>query len=282
MTPLLLLLSSLAAGLAVATGYSLLAAKIDQFNQAHVADLRDRMQQLAMDTQSLNFYLRLWWLAILGSFLFVGLVLSMWPVAILVALLVYRSARLILNYLADRQRIRIRDQMVLAARTLGNQVRAGVNLEQGLDAVSNEIPDPLGRELQRTMRQFHQGTPFVEALNDLKQRLQLDSIALFVITLQVCLERGGKIGFVLERISHGLEELQRVERKRESDTASGRLLVAVLAVFPAFFLGFFYLLDPRGTALVFSSLLGQVILCLVAGLVYVSVRWAQRILEAVK
>jgi tight adherence protein B len=278
----LLLLSSLVAGAAVGIGYCTLAEKIDQVNQAHVADLRDRMQQLGMDTQSLNFYLRLWWLAILGSFLFVWLGLGMLPVGILTAVFVYRSARLVLIYLADRQRIRIRDQMVLAARTLANQVRAGVNLEQGLDAVSNEMPDPLGRELQRTMHQFHQGTLFVEALHDLKQRLQLDSIALFVIALQVCLQRGGKISVVLERIGHGLEELQRVERKRESDTASGRLLVAVLAVFPVFFLAFFYLLDPQDTGLVFTSLPGQIVLCLVAVLVYFSARWAQRILEAVQ
>src|SRR5262249_11280236 len=152
----------------------------------------------------------------------------------------------------------------------------------GLEAVSNEIPDPLGRELRRTMKQFHQGTQFTAALGDLKQRLQLDSISLFVIAIQVCLERGGRVAVVLDRISHGLEELQRVERNRETDTASGRLLVTVLALFPLFFLAFFYLLDAQDTGLVFSTVFGQLVLCLVGGLVYLSVRWAQIILEAVQ
>ena len=76
----------------------------------------------------------------------------------------------------------------------------------------------------------------------------------------VSLERGGRITDALERISHSLQETQRIERKLEVDTASGKKVVYILTGFPLFFLGISYFMNPAGTATVFHSLLGQLIL----------------------
>ena len=72
------------------------------------------------------------------------------------------------------------------------------------------------------------------------------------------LERGGRITDALERISHSLQETQRIERKLEVDTASGKKVVYILTGFPFFFLGLSYFMNPDGTATVFQSLLGPV------------------------
>jgi Flp pilus assembly protein TadB len=82
----------------------------------------------------------------------------------------------------------------------------------------------------------------------------------------------------LERISHSLQELQRIERKLEVDTASGKKVVYILTGFPLFFLGLSYVTNPEGTSTVFQSLIGQVVLLVVIGLAYFSFRWSQRIL----
>jgi tight adherence protein B len=129
------------------------------------------------------------------------------------------------------------------------------------------------------MTEYRQGTPLSAAMGEMKQRLKIESMTLFVVAMLVCHERGGNLAFALEQICHSLEELQRVERKRESDTASGRLLVAILGAFPFLFLALFYVLDPSGTALVFSTAIGQIVLCVVGVLVFGSVRWASSILK---
>ena len=88
-----------------------------------------------------------------------------------------------------------------------------------------------------------------------------------------------RITDALERIGRSLQENQRLERKLEADTESGRKVVVMLAAFPAVFLGLFYFLNPEGTALLFTTILGQVVLVFVIVIVYAAVRWANRILR---
>jgi Flp pilus assembly protein TadB len=118
-----------------------------------------------------------------------------------------------------------------------------------------------------------------EAITTTKDRLQLDCFTLFASALCVSLGRGGRITESLERIGETLQENQRVERKLESETASGRKVVILLALFPFVFLGGFYLMHPEGTSMVFQSLLGQLVLLVVIALVFVSVWWSNRILS---
>ena len=108
--------------------------------------------------------------------------------------------------------------------------------------------------------------------------LNIDSFTLFASAVLVSLERGGRITDSLERISHSLQEVQRIERKLEVDTASGKKVVYILTGFPIFFLGLSYFMNPEGTATVFQSLLGQLVLLVIIGLCYFSFRWSQKIL----
>jgi len=93
----------------------------------------------------------------------------------------------------------------------------------------------------------------------------------------VCHERGGKVTEALDRIAASLLEMQRLERKIEADTQSGRRVAILLGIFPFLFLGGFYVLDPEGTGLIFSTIPGQVVLVVVIAIVYFCMRWADKI-----
>jgi tight adherence protein B len=279
---LLIVLSSILFGLAVAMGYWMVLAVIDRVNLRYRVYLEEQLRRLDMDTSLVTVYLRLWWAATLGTFLFIWLVLSMFPVAVLTALLIVRLVPLWLESRLLKRRQLIRDQLVPATRNLASRVRASGTLLEALNAISQEAPPPLGPLLRRAMTRCGQGSELKEVLLDLKEQVRIDAVSLFVIAIVVAMERGGPIREVLERLGNSLEELQRVERKRETDTAAGRLVVRVLALFPACFLGLYYLLDPDTTKVVFNVVAGQIVLCFVGILVYVSVRWAQVILARVE
>jgi tight adherence protein B len=273
---------SAAAGAAVACGSAALSEVLDRLNGGYLADLRDRMERLGMDTTRLPLYLRLWRGAVVGSFLVFWLGLGMLPVGVFIAFLVHRLVPLALDLVVHRRRLQVRDQLVIATRNLAGQVRAGMTLEESLTVLSREMPDPFGWQLRRAVNQLAQGRGLRDVLVEMKDRLQMEGVTLLVLALVTAAEKGGKLADVLERAAHSLEELLRVQRKRESDTASGRLVVLVLAAFPAGFLGLFSLLDPRSTGAVFQLLAGQILLVVVGLMVYGSVRWAQRILARVE
>ncbi len=275
-------LGSAAVGAAVGYGSVSASHALDRVNGRYLGSLCDRMERLGMDVARLPLYLGLWRAAVIGGFLAFWLGLGMLPVAFFAAFLVHRLVPLWLDHVVEARRRLVRDQLVSTARSLAGQVRAGMTLEEALTGLSSEVPDPFGWQLRRVVSQLGQGRGLRDVLADLKGRLEMEAATLFVLALVTAAEKGGKFADVLERTARSLEELQRVQRKRESDTASGRLMVIVLAVFPAVFLGLFYFLDPSSTKKVFSELPGQILLTVVGVLVYASVRWAQRILAEVE
>lgn len=251
----------------------------DDLSRRYLSDLYPMLEALSIDPAKYKTYLRWWGICLISSLLVLGFALNMFPIAIAVMLLVFFAPRWILqSVIAGRQRL-LRDQMVGGAIALANSSRAGLSLAQGLETVSKETPEPLASELRKIVNEYEHGRPLASAINEAKERLNLDSFTLFASAIQVSLERGGRITDSLERISNSLQENQRVERQLEAETASGRRVVWILGVFPFLFLLGFFFVHPSGTLLVFETLIGQFVLLAVIGLTFVSVWWSNRILS---
>ena len=250
----------------------------DEVTARYVADITPMLDSLSLDRSRLPKYLRIWGLSLVAAFVVVAFILRMPPVALAAVYLVYVSPRIILDIMIRRRRAILRDQMVAATIALANTARAGLSLAQGIETVGNETPEPLAAELRRIVHEYRHGRPLAESLRATKERLKIESFTLFSAAILVCLERGGRITDALERISHSLQELQRIERKLEVDTAAGTKVVYILTGFPLFFLGLSYVMNPAGTDMLLHTLLGQFILLVVIGLSYISFRWSQRIL----
>ena len=255
---------------------------LDRMNRALLARLGPMVYGVGGEPERLPELLR-WWrvlTAVLFVLFWVGF--GMPPVAIFVAFVSHKVGPLAVEWWASARRKKISEQAASAARMLAGQVRVGMALGEALAAVARDTPDPLGVILRRTTAQLDQGKDVREVLADLKAKVQVDAVSLMCTALMVATERGGKLGDVLGRISHSLEELQRVTRKRDADTAAGRLMVLVMAIFPALFVGVFTILDPELMGSLFNTLPGQLVLATVGLLVYVSSRWAGRILARVE
>jgi tight adherence protein B len=250
----------------------------DSVTRRYVADITPMLDSLSLDRSQLPGYLRIWGISLVAAFVIVAFVLGMPPVSLAAVYMVYVAPRIILDFMIRRRRAQLRDQLVSATIALSNTSRAGLSLPQGLETVTKETPEPLAAEFRRIVHEYKHGRPLPEALRATKERLRIDSFTLFASALLVSLERGGRITEALERISHSLQEIQRIERKLEVDTASGTKVVYLLTAFPLIFLIISYVTNPAGTTTVFQSLLGQIILLIVIALAYFSFRWSQRIL----
>src|SRR5205085_687207 len=141
---------------------------------------------------------------------------------------VYVAPRYVLEFVIARRRSLLRDQMVGASTAMANAARAGLALGQALESISKETPAPLANEFRRIIQEYERGRPLPDALRDAKERLELDGFTLFTSSLLTCLDRGGRITEALDRISKSLQESQRLERKLEADTATGRKVVIIL------------------------------------------------------
>jgi Flp pilus assembly protein TadB len=278
-----LLIASVCLGGAVALGYRLWAALVGRFNATYEADLRARMDRIGMDSSRVGDYLRWRIEGGIAAGLGIGIGMGMAPIGVLVGFGIYMVVPILLERNILQCRGAIRDQLVVATRNLAGQIRGQAILIRGLARVADQTPDPLGKLLRQVTGKVSRNVPFKVALTDLKDRVQMDYMSLLVLTLAIAYEKkeGSSLADLLDGIAHSLSENQRMDRKREADTAAGRFLINIMAAFPVAFLGMFYAMDPEATSLVFTTLAGQFVLVIVAGIVWFSMSLAKRILNQV-
>jgi tight adherence protein B len=250
----------------------------DAIASSYIEDLKTICFVLQLGTEGqFQFCLRCWLGALAAVIVAVGIVFKMWIFMIPCLYLVFIAPRIIIVVLIRRRKILLRDQLVTALSVVTNSVRAGVALEEAIHSVGEADLKPLALEFQRIYREYTGNKPFVQALEDAKERLKLPSFAIFVAALATNKKRGGKITATLEQLRYSLLENQRLERKLEADTAGGQSQIHLLSFAPIGFIGFSYFVTPEGTTLLFTTIPGQIVLTVVTLLVYFAYRLGEKI-----
>lgn len=277
------LAASLLLGATAASAAQPLLKTIDWVNTRHTGAATQRAAELGLDTSAVLTFLRWWWLFTFVVFWFVCFVLNAPPVSIVVTAFLISLPRTWLTFWGERRRIQLRDQMVAACRSLASQLRAGLKVPSGLESVTADLSMPLKAEFRKLSDDYAlRGVPLQEALLEMKNRLRIEAVSLFATVLLACQNRGGDSTMAMDKISHSLEQLQQVELKLTTNTASGRLTIYVLAAFPVLFTMLIYLIDPMSIRLLMTTFEGQMVISLIMVLIYVAIRWAFHLIEAIE
>jgi len=124
------------------------------------------------------------------------------------------------------------------------------------------------------------GKPLERCLVETKDRLKSENFALFTAAMEASRESGGRLNETVDRIAHSVRELQRLERKVESETAQARASAFYMALAPAAILAIYYfIVDPVNTTRLFTTVAGQVILSTALVLNVIAYLWARQILN---
>jgi len=251
----------------------------DNITSSYIEDLSKMLAKLHIDPQSLVFYERLWGILILVAIIVVGFYLGMWPIVFAILGFLYLSPRIILQSLIRRRQTMLRDQLLPALSVIANSIRAGLTIEAAIATAADETADPLAKEFKRITGEYRHGRSFIDAVEEAKNRLLLSSFTLFAAAMITNKKRGGDISETIERLRKSLLENQRLERKLEADTATGVMVINLLSAFPLFFLVIAYGMNPAGTALLFTTFVGQLTLFFVILLVGIGYRIGMKVLN---
>jgi len=127
---------------------------------------------------------------------------------------------------------RFNDQLVDALLILANSLKAGFSFMQALDLVSREMPDPIARELQFSIREMNYGTPTEQALLNLNDRVGSDDLDLLITAILIQRQVGGNLAEVLMSIHSTIQDRLRIKRQIQTLTAQGRMSGYVVAALP--------------------------------------------------
>jgi tight adherence protein B len=181
--------------------------------------------------------------------------------------------------MAEHRRQKIEDQLADAMVTLANAVRAGLSLAQSMEILAAQCPKPINAEFHQIVGEYKLGKPLDRTLTEAKRRLRSENFALFAAALLASHESGGRLNETVERIAQSVLEMQRLERKIQSETAQARKSAVYMALAPAFILTAYYFVDPDNTKLLFQTVFGQCLLALAIVFNVAAYLWARAILN---
>ena len=145
----------------------------------------------------------------------------------------------VVNFLARRRQKQFQSLLPDTLQLLSSTLRAGYSLMQGVEAVAQEVPEPMGRELRRVVTEARLGRPLEESLDAVAKRMDSVDFAWAVMAVGIQREVGGNLSELLLTVAETMTERERLRRDVSALTAEGRVSAMVLGALPvglAFFI----------------------------------------------
>lgn len=269
----------LCVGLAVAAAGYAGNPYLAQWFAALERDMADKLRRLRASSENLRKYLIAWMIAIACAFCGCAVGLDNPIFAILISVFLLCAPWYVLRRMAERHRQKIEDQLADSMVMLANAVRAGLSLPQSLEILAAQCPRPINAEFHQIVAEYNLGKPLERSMVEAKERLKSENFALFTAAMMASHESGGRLNETVERIANSVLELQRLDRKVQAETAQARKSAVYMAMAPAFILVVYYFVDPENTGLLFTEIVGQVLLGIAVLFNVLAYFWARMILH---
>ena len=208
-------------------------------------------------------------LVLTGSIV-VGLILGLLAAIIPVA---------VVNYLAARRRKQFMALLPDTLTLLSSTLRAGYSLMQGVEAVAQEVEEPMGLELRRVVTEARLGRPLEEALDGTAERMASVDFAWAVMAIRIQREVGGNLSELLLTVAETMVQRERLRRDVASLTAEGRVSAFVLLGLPIGIGAIMFLINPDYAKVLINTGLGQVMLGIAAFAMLVGFLWMKKIVD---
>ncbi|MDO9513654.1 MAG: type II secretion system F family protein [Elusimicrobiota bacterium] len=159
----------------------------------------------------------------------------------------------------DRQSL-FEEQMIDCFGILTNSLRAGASLFQALEVTVRESDPPFSTEFGEVLGEVRLGNPVDKALIKLTERMPSKDLHMAVLAMNVTREYGGNLGEILMRVVAVMRERRKIQGKIEAITAQGKLSGWIVTLVPFFLLLVLRFMEPEMFGLMFTTILGNIML----------------------
>jgi tight adherence protein B len=123
-------------------------------------------------------------------------------------------------------------QLIEVLGMMANSMRAGFSFMQAMQLVGKEIPDPLGPEFDRVVRQAGLGIPLDEIFVELVERIPNKELEVVVRAILAQRKSGGNLADLLETMEETIRGRVRILEELNTLTAQGRMSSWVITLLP--------------------------------------------------
>jgi tight adherence protein B len=162
---------------------------------------------------------------------------------------------------------------------MAGSLRAGYSLMQGVEAVAQEVEDPMGSELRRVLTEARLGRILEDSLDEMATRMASPDFAWAVMAVRIQREVGGNLAELLSTVAETMIARERLRREVRALTAEGRISAIVLGLLPIGLAVVMYGINREYMETLFHDTFGQVLLVGSVLLALVGFYWMKKTIE---
>ncbi|MBS4210380.1 type II secretion system F family protein [Bacillus sp. FJAT-50079] len=178
---------------------------------------------------------------ILGFLVLLLLFVNMFNMPLILSIFIAIGMLLIVHFTLfylrkNKYEERFNEQLGEVCRMLGNAVRSGLTINQGIDIVAREISAPAGPEFKRMSQELKLGVPLESTLRSIQARNKSREFQLFIATLLIQKKTGGNLALTLESMANTLEDRKVLNQVIKTMTSEQRYISFIVPALPIFIL----------------------------------------------
>ena len=164
------------------------------------------------------------------------------------------------NILIGQNRKKFDDQLIDALMIMSSSFRGGLSLVQAMEAVVEEMPDPINQEFSIVLGENNMGVSLDEALNHLFNRQPSPAVQQMTTAILLARETGGNLPSIFQRIVNVIREQKRIKSQVDTLTVQGKIQGVVMSALPIMFFTIIYGTNPTFFDHMFKSSVGRAML----------------------
>ena len=202
-------------------------------------------------------------------------VLALLVLPVLVGLVVLALALLgpsfWLNSRRRKLRLQVERDLPDALLAISNGLRGGLSINQAIAALASEMSGPLGDIMREVQQSAGLGSTVEIALDAVSERLNMNEFHIVATAVAIQRQSGGNLSEVLDSVASVISEKLKLRQRVKSLTAEPRLSAWVLSLLPIGVGAIMMLIDPGFVEPLLNTMIGHMLLAMVAFLEFVGV-----------
>lgn len=134
--------------------------------------------------------------------------------------------------LISSNRTKFNTQLIDALMIMSSSFRGGLSLVQAMEAVVEEMPDPIAQEFAVVLGENKMGVTLDEALNHLYNRMGSPALQQMITAILLARETGGNLPVIFNRIVSTIRETTKVMQNLKTLTIQGKIQGAIMSLLP--------------------------------------------------
>lgn len=171
------------------------------------------------------------------------------------------------NFLKNKNREKFHNQLIDALMIMSSSFRGGLSLVQAMEAVVEEMPDPINKEFGTVLGENKMGVSLEEALYHLYTRMPSTAVQQMITAILLARETGGNLPVIFTRIVTNIRENKKIQQNLATLTVQGKIQGGVMSLLPLAFAFIVYSTNRSIFNHMIESQLGKSLL------IYAAISW---------